>query len=148
MPKLCYNLTIEDLAFEVLILKKNKIIYKKLYISVMPSVNPLPTSATSASPTWAVKVSSPLSKPQKMKSKKLHISLYKIKNFDADDLKEKLEKLKSTGIRTKDHTLDLSRMMLQNPDLNTKLTLCELLRKAGEFNLKIKTIFKEGLSNL
>ena len=114
----------------------------------MPSVNPLPTSATSASPTWAVKVSSPLSKPTKMKSKKLHISLYKIKNFDADDLKEKLEKLKSTGIRTKDHTLDLSRMMLQNPDLNSKLALCELLRKAGKFNLKIKMISEEGFRHL
>ena len=114
----------------------------------MPSANPLPTSATSESPTWAVKVSSPLSKPPKMKSKKLHISLYKIKNFDADDLKEKLEKLKSTGIQTKDHTLDLSRMMLQNPDLNTKLTLCELLRRAGKFNLKIKTISEEGFRHL
>ena len=88
---------------------------------------------TSASPTWAVKVADPLSKPQKMKNKKLRISLHKIKNFDSDDHKEKLEKLKSTGIRTKDQTLDLSRMMLQNPDLNTKLTLCELLRKAGKF---------------
>ena len=109
----------------------------------MPSVKPLPTSATSASPIWAVKVAGPLSKPQKRKSKKLRISLHKIKNFDADDHEEKLEKLKSTGIRTKDHTLELSRMMLQNPDLNTKLTLCELLRKAGKFTLKIIPILKK-----
>ena len=114
----------------------------------MPSVKPLPTSATSASTTWAVKVAGPLSKPQKMKSKKLRISLHKIKNFDADDHKEKLEKLKLTGIQTKDHTLELSRMMLQNPDLNTKLTLCELLRKAGKLNLKIKKKFYERFQTI
>ena len=111
----------------------------------MPSVKPLPTSATS---TWAVKVAGPLSKPKKMKSKKLRISLHKIKNFDTDDHKEKLEKLKLTGIQTKDHTLELSRMMLQNPDLNTKLTLCELLRKAGKLNLKIKKKFYERFQTI
>ena len=114
-------------------------------ISVMPSVKPLPASVSVAS---TVKVASSLPKPKKMKRKKLRKSPRKIKNFDADDHEEKLDKLKSTGIRTKDHTLDLSRMMLQNPDLNTKLTLCELLRKAGKFNLKMKTIAKEGLRHL
>ena len=108
----------------------------------MPSVKPLPAPATST--TLAVKVAGPLPKPKKMKRRKLHKSPPKIKNFDADDLEEKLDRLKSTGIQTKDHTLELSRMMLQNPDLNTKLTLCELLHKAGKFNLKIKTISKKG----
>jgi len=94
---------------------------------VMPSVKPLPASVSVAS---IVKVASSLPKPKKMKRKKIRKSPRKIKNFDADDHEEKLDKLKSTGIRTKDHTLDLSRRMLQNPDLNTKLSLCELLRKA------------------
>ena len=105
-------------------------IQNKFMISVMPSVKPLPASVSVAS---TVKVASSLPKPKKMKRKKLRKSPRKIKNFDADDHEEKLDKLKSTGIRTKDHTLDLSRRMLQNPDLNTKLTLCELLRKAGKF---------------
>lgn len=55
----------------------------------------------------------------------------KIKNFEADDYyEEDLDKLKSTGIRTKDHTLDLCRRMLKAIDLNVKLILCELLRNA------------------
>ena len=110
--------------------RQKEIIQNKFMISVMPSVKPLPASVSVAS---TVKVASSLPKPKKMKRKKLRKSPRKIKNFDADDHEEKLDKLKSTGIRTKDHTLDLSRRMLQNPDLNTKLTLCELLRKAGKF---------------
>jgi hypothetical protein len=110
--------------------RQKEIIQDKFMISVMPSVKPLPASVSVAS---TVKVASSLPKPKKMKRKKLRKSPRKIKNFDADDHEEKLDKLKSTGIRTKDHTLDLSRRMLQNPDLNTKLTLCELLRKAGKF---------------
>ena len=96
----------------------------------MPSVKPLPASVTPVPST--VKVAQvPLPKPKKIKRRKLRKSPRKIKNFDADDYEEQLDKLKSTGIRTKAHTLDLSRRMLQNPDLNTKLILCELLRKAG-----------------
>ena len=96
----------------------------------MPSVKPLPASVTPV-PAVAKVTQGPLPKPKKIKRRKLRKSPRKIKNFDAEDHDEQLEKLKATGIRTKDHTLDLSRKMLHNPDLNTKLILCELLRKAG-----------------
>ena len=100
----------------------------------MPSVKPLPAPVTPV-PTTDKVTQDPLPKPKKIKRRKLRKSPRKIKNFEADDYEEGLDKLKTTGIRTKDHTLALSRRMLQNPDLNTKLILCELLRKAGKYLL-------------
>ena len=100
----------------------------------MPSVKPLPAPVTPV-PTTDKVTQDPLPKPKKIKRRKLRKSPRKIKNFEADDYEEGLDKLKTTGIRTKDHTLALSRRMLQNPDLNTKLILCELLRKAGTYLL-------------
>ena len=98
----------------------------------MPSVKPLPASVTPVTSSTVKVAQGPLPKPKKIKRRKLRKSPRKIKNFEADEYEERLvDKLKATGIRTKDHILNLSRRMLQNPDLNTKLILCELLRKAG-----------------
>ena len=93
---------------------------------VMPTVKPLPVTQ--------IKIASPLPKAKKMRKKrKLRKSPRKIKNFEADDyFEEDLDKLISTGIRTKGHTLDLSRRMIQATDFNTRLILCELLRKADD----------------
>ena len=52
----------------------------------------------------------------------------KIKNFEAEDYDEEYEKLRNTGIRTKDHTRDLCRRMIQTTDLNHKVILADLLR--------------------
>ena len=43
---------------------------------------------------------------------------------------EEIERLKSTGIRTKTHTVELCRLMVRVTDLNTKTTLASLIRTA------------------
>ena len=74
---------------------------------------------------------SPLPKPRKMRRKrKLRKSPRKIKNYENYDEEEDLEKLTSTGIRTKVHTLALCRLMHRTTDLKTKLLLSTLLIRA------------------
>mgnify|MGYP001236157042 CR=1 FL=1 len=80
--------------------RQNEIILNKFMISVMPSVKPLPASVSVAS---TVKVASSLPKPKKMKRKKLRKSPRKIKNFDADDHEEKLDKHSHTIIKNIDN---------------------------------------------
>ena len=72
----------------------------------------------------------PVKIPRKIRRRKVRKSPRKIKNFDADDYEEELEKLRATGIRTKMHTRDLCRRMIQTTDLNTKLILSQLLKRA------------------
>ncbi len=93
---------------------------------VMPIVKPLSKEPKK------IRVASPLPKARKIKtkSKLKRKSPRKIKNFEADDYEEDLDKLKSTGIRTKAHTLELCRRMFQTTDLNLKLILCDLLKGA------------------
>jgi histone-lysine N-methyltransferase SETD2 len=67
--------------------------------------------------------------PKLLKKRKPRKSPRKIKNYE-DDLEEDLERLKATGIRTKVHTRDLCRRMIQTTDLNTKQILAELLKTA------------------
>lgn len=89
---------------------------------VMPVVKPLPENHTKLEP---------LPKPKKIRRKLRRKSPRKIKNYEADDYEEDLlDKLKSTGVRTKAHTLELCRRMFQATDLNIKLVLCQLLRGA------------------
>ena len=68
-------------------------------------------------------------KPSK-KPRRKRRSPRKIKNFEAEDYDEEYEKLRNTGIRTKDHTRDLCRRMIQTTDLNHKVILADLLRSA------------------
>ena len=77
-------------------------------------------------PQPLIRALSPLPKPRKIRKKRR--SPRKIKNFDAEDYEEELEKLKTTGIRTKDHTRDLCRRMIQTTDLNHKVILAHLLK--------------------
>ena len=70
--------------------------------------------------------------PRKVRKRlrKLRKSPRKIKNYEADDQEEELEKLTKTGIRTKLHTLALCRLMHRTTDLKTKLILSTLLIRA------------------
>ena len=43
---------------------------------------------------------------------------------------EEINHLKSTGIKTKAHTVELCRLMVRVTDLNTKLILASLIRTA------------------
>ena len=73
----------------------------------------------------------PVKPPRKVrKLRKLRKSPRKIKNYEADDQEEELEKLTKTGIRTKIHTLALCRLMHRTTDLKTKLILSTLLLRA------------------
>ena len=53
-----------------------------------------------------------------------------VKNFETEDYDEELERLKATGIRTKDHTRDLCRRMIRTTDLNQRLVMAKLLKSA------------------
>ena len=87
-----------------------------------------PTPIKPLAPQPAIRSLSPLPKPRKIRRKRR--SPRKIKNFDAEDYEEELEKLKATGIRTKDHTRDLCRRMIQTTDLKHKVILAEMLKMA------------------
>ncbi len=56
----------------------------------------------------------------------------KIKNFEDEcENEEELERFKATGIRTKQHTVELCRLMVRTTDLNTRLCLADLLMTAA-----------------
>ena len=98
---------------------------------VMPVVKPL--AAVSVQPQQQPRSLSPVpvKPPRKVrKLRKLRKSPRKIKNYEADDQEEELEKLTKTGIRTKIHTLALCRLMHRTTDLKTKLILSTLLLRA------------------
>jgi hypothetical protein len=60
-----------------------------------------------------------------------HILRLKLKNCSyLFQYEEEIERLKSTGIRTKTHTVELCRLMVRVTDLNTKTTLASLIRTA------------------
>ena len=58
--------------------------------------------------------------------KKQRKSPRKVKNFE-DDYDEDIERFKTTGIRTKHHTVELCRLMFRTNDLANRLTLANLL---------------------
>ena len=68
--------------------------------------------------------------PSNKKPRRKRRSPRKIKNFEAEDYDEEFEKIRNTGIRTKYHTRDLIRRMIQTTDLNHKVILADLLRSA------------------
>ena len=68
---------------------------------------------------------------RRRKRRKKRRSPRKIKNFEDDyENEEELERFKLTGIRTKTHTLELTRLMVRATDLNTRMVLAGLLREA------------------
>ena len=66
----------------------------------------------------------------KRKRRKRRRSPRKIKNYEEDDHDDEIESLKSSGIRTKAHTVALCRTMVRTTDLNARLSLVELLSNA------------------
>ena len=59
-------------------------------------------------------------------------SEHKCQRFFFFQYDEEVERLKTTGIRTKTHTVELCRLMYRTTDLNTRLTLANLLIKADK----------------
>lgn len=77
-------------------------------------------------------VKSPLPEKKTKKRRKRRKSPRKIKNYDNDHLDDEIEKLVSTGIRTHNQTLNFTRQMLQVSDINTQMTLINLMKDAAD----------------
>ena len=80
--------------------------------------------------TQLTRASTPAQLQPKVRKVRKRRSPRKIKNFETEDYDEELERLKATGIRTKDHTRDLCRRMIRTTDLNQRLVMAKLLKSA------------------
>ncbi|XP_071745910.1 histone-lysine N-methyltransferase SETD2 [Lepeophtheirus salmonis] len=68
--------------------------------------------------------------PAPKKRRRRRRSPRKIKNYEDVEDEDEIEKLKSTGIRTKNHTVELSRIMVRTTDTYSRSILAELLQNA------------------
>merc|ERR1712141_652259 len=75
---------------------------------------------------------SPKVTPIKLKRSavKIRTTPRKIKNFEKDEFEEEIERLKMTGLRTKNHTVELCRLMARAVDTKTRIVLSNLLLDA------------------